>query len=134
MIALTPFSFWRSLTQTSKGSGTGQREALLEKFTDFPAVQKFQPPLRAHQAMLPLCSPWGEQSYRRNLQRVVGAINPRTLHRAGGMGCCWRPPQEVLGGENKKQGVNPGASLAENEAREGKGKEGHGEEEAERPW
>lgn len=69
MIALPPFSFWRSLTQTPKGSGTGQRETLLEKFTDFPAVQKFQPPLRAHQAMLPLCSPWGEQSYRRNLQR-----------------------------------------------------------------
>ena len=56
-----------------------------EVFAKFPAVEKFHFPLRASYALLTLCSPWGETSCSRSLQRLVSAINPRTLWRAGGI-------------------------------------------------
>ena len=54
-----------------------------EAFTNVPAVQKFQPPLRANEAMLPVCSPWGEPNCTWVLKGILGAINPRALCRAG---------------------------------------------------
>lgn len=98
-----------------------------EAFAKVPAVQKFQPPLRANEAMLPVCSPWGEPSCAWVLKGILGAINPRALCRAGSIWVLLKTPHRNRWEKRARaeQSMKPGSGWAER-SRKGRTWEGSG--------
>ena len=133
MIALPPFSFWRSLTQTSKDSGSWRQGDTDGEVHGLSSSSEVAASFESPSSNAPSLQSLGRAELWKEPSESCWCYKPQNTEQ-GAWDAAGDPPWEVLGGESKDKARCESWGQLGRKIGEGKGKEGHGGEEVERRW